>query len=168
MSVALKRRPAFLPPLLQKETVRKKKGTTRAQRIYRCAVFEGERRRSVARVDVHEPVGGATYPDRQCSLQAVEKSLQIIGLETAANGQRANRCIADDDPGVGVALDFGNRFRQRRAVKNDRAITPGQLTRDLLGAHGYDGVVRRSGRELLSGADGSNGHDGNRGRRLSG
>src|SRR5690348_3807789 len=124
--------------------------------------------KSATRVDVHESVRGATYPDRQCGLQAVEKSLQIIGLEAPTDGQGANRWIADDDPGVGVALDFGDRLRQRSAVENNSAIAPGQLTRHLLCAHRDDGVIRRSRRELLPGTDGSNRGGGIRGRRRAG
>src|SRR6202789_1707181 len=66
---------------------------------------------SVTRVDVDHAIRGTTNGDRQGRLEAVEKALQIIGLEAATDWQGGDVGVADDYAGVCVALDFGNRLR---------------------------------------------------------
>src|ERR1700694_5860618 len=74
---------------------------------------------SAAGVDEYQSGVGMADRYRQRGLQRVKERLHVAGAEAAADPQSGNLGIADDDAGIGVALDLGDRVRQPLAVEND-------------------------------------------------
>src|SRR5258707_5482969 len=101
---------------------------------------------SVPGVDEYQSGVGMADRNRQRGLQRVKELLHVARAEAPADPKPRDLGIADDDAGIGVALDLGDCLRQGLTIEDDGAFAPCEFARHLLRSDwGYRIVAARGG-----------------------
>ena len=120
-------------PSARRPTARGRRGD-RAIPLSRSGRFFAEHERVVGRMFDFEIEGGG---------EKVGEARKVVGAETAADAERREGRIGEDDALAGTALEFEDELSERRAAEAQQRRLPGEGAGDVVGGCGGHDDGRR-------------------------
>src|SRR6185437_15061667 len=104
-------------------------------------------------IEMNRAPRGHSGRDAERAPERGNEAADVERAEAAADLERGDRRVIDDDPAVGVAAELGHRLAQRLPVEGRLAALPRQAAEDLGGVDALHGHVPGREEGVVTGGD---------------